>query len=84
MRTEESEVSTHLKVKGEKFEALLGEIKDDREERNQWAASRESTRQRKADIECHTCHQKGHFAQECPATTADRRSGNGLGPGFLL
>ena len=62
VRTEESEVATHLKVMGEKLEALLGAIKDDRKQRNQWAARRESTRQRKADMECHTCHQKGHLA----------------------
>ena len=59
---EESEVETHLKVMGEKLEVLLGEIKDNPEQRKQWAAHLESTRRRKADMECHTCHQKGHFA----------------------
>ena len=52
VRAEESEVATHLKTMGEKFEVLLSEIKDDREQQKQWAARRESTRRRKADMEC--------------------------------
>ena len=43
VRTEESDVTTYLKVIGEKLEALLGEIKDDREQRKPWAACIEST-----------------------------------------
>ena len=45
VRTEEYEVTTYLKVMGEKLEALLGEIKDDQDQRKQWAARRKSTRQ---------------------------------------
>ena len=48
---------------GEKLEALLGEIKDDLEQRKQWASRRELTRKREADMECHTCHKKGHFVR---------------------
>ena len=36
----------------------MGEIKDDLEQRKQWAAHRETGRRRKADMECHSCHQK--------------------------
>ena len=57
-------MTLHLKAMGEKLKALMGEIKDDREQRKQWAARRESGRRRKADMECHSCHQKGHFARE--------------------
>ena len=57
----ESEIALYLKAVGEKLEALMGEIKDDREQRKQWAACRETGRQRKADMECHSCHQKGHL-----------------------
>ena len=61
-RHEEPAVSAYLKVMGERFEVLLGEMTEDREQRKQWAARRESTRRQKADMEYHTCHQKGHFA----------------------
>ena len=60
LKQEESDMALHLKAMGEKLEALMGEIKDDREQRKQWAARRESGRRRKADMECHSCHQKGH------------------------
>ena len=66
-------MALHLKAMGEKLEALMGEIKDDREQRKQWAARRESGRRRKAD----SCHQKGHFARECPTNAMEGRSGNG-------
>ena len=46
---EESDMTLHLKTMGEKLEALMGEIKDDREQQKQWAARRESGRRRKAD-----------------------------------
>ena len=51
LRTEESEVTTHLKAMGERLEELIGEIRDDCEQQKQWAERRESTRQRKADME---------------------------------
>ena len=54
----------HLKAMGEKLEALMGEIKDDRE----------SGRRRKADM---AGHQKGHFARECPTNAMEGCSGNG-------
>ena len=41
LKQEESELALYLKVMGEKLEALMGEIKDDREQRKQWAARRE-------------------------------------------
>ena len=58
---------------GEKLEAVLGKIKDDREQRKQWTSHRESTRKRKADMECHTCHQKGHFTRPPPPPPKDGR-----------
>ena len=63
LKQEESDMALHLKAMGEKLEAFMEEIKDDREQRKQWAACRESGRRRKADMECHSCHQKGHFAR---------------------
>ena len=70
LKQEESDMALHLKAMGEKLEALMGEIKDDREQR-------ESGRRRKADMECHSCHQKGHFARECLTNAMEGRSGNG-------
>ena len=80
LKQEESDMALHLKAMGEKLEALMGEIKDDREQRKQWAASRESGQPRKADMECHSCHQKGHFARECLTNAMEGRSGNGQSP----
>ena len=77
LKQEESDMALHLKVMGEKLEALMGEIKDDREQRKQWAARQESGRRQKADMECHSCHQKGHFARECTTNAMEGRSGNG-------
>ena len=71
LKQEESDMALHFKAMGEKLEALMGEIKDDREQRKQWAARRESGRRRKANMECHLCHQKGHFARECPTNTTE-------------
>ena len=76
LKQEESDMALHLKAIGEKLEALMGEIKDDREQGKQWAARRQSGRRRKADMECHSCHQKGHFVRECPTNT-EGCSGNG-------
>ena len=59
LKQEESDMALQLKTMGEKLETLMGEIKDDREQRKQWAARRESGRRRKADMECHSCHQEG-------------------------
>ena len=77
LKQEESDMAFHLKTMGEKLEALMGEIKDDREQRKQWAARRESGRRRKAVMECHSCHQKCHFTRECPTNAAEGCSGNG-------
>ena len=44
LKQEESELALYLKAMGEKLEALMGEIKDDREQRKQWAACRETGR----------------------------------------
>ena len=65
-RIEGQEIATYLGADGKKLEALLGEIKKNREQRKQWAAKRELTRRRKVDMECHSCHQKGQFVRECP------------------
>ena len=54
VRQEESNMASCQRAMGEKLEAQLGEIKDDREQRKQWASRRESTWKRKADMECHT------------------------------
>ena len=51
VRSEESEVTTHLKAMGERLEALLGEIRDNCEQQKQWAGWQESTLLRKADME---------------------------------
>ena len=81
VRQEESDIATCLRMMGEKLEALLDEIKDDREQRNKWASHRESTRKRKTNMKSHACHQKGHFARKCPSTTTTKgRSGNGQSP----
>ena len=37
LKQEESEIALYLKAMGMKLEALMGEIKDDREQRKQWA-----------------------------------------------
>ena len=50
LKQEESDMALHLKAMGEKLEALMGEIKDDREQRKQWAARRESGRRQKAVV----------------------------------
>ena len=41
-------MALYLKAMGQKLQALMGEITDDREQRKQWAAHRETGRQRKA------------------------------------
>ena len=79
LKQEESDMALQLKAMGEKLETLMREIKDDREQRMQWAARRESGRRRKADMEYHSCHQKGHFMRECPTNT-EECSGNGQSP----
>ena len=35
---------------------------------------KETGQRRKADMECHLCHQKGHFERECPTNTTEGRS----------
>ena len=80
LKQEESELALYLKAMGEKLEALMGETKDDPEQRKQWAARRESGRRRKTDMECHSCHQKGHFGRESPTNATEGRSGNGQSP----
>ena len=60
--SDESDIVVCLKIIGDWLEALLDEMKEDSEQRRQWASRRESTRHWKADMECHACHQKGHFA----------------------
>ena len=57
VKQEKSHVASCLKMMGEKLEALLEGIKDDWEQRKQWASRRESTRKWKTDMECITCHQ---------------------------
>ena len=84
LKQEESDVALYLNAMGEKLEALMGEIKDDREQRKQWAARRESSRRRKADMECHSCHQKGHYARPTllnDARETDSRRDGGVGHG---
>ena len=71
---EESELALYSKAMGENLEALMVEIKDDREQRKQWAARRESGRRRKADMECHSCHQKGQLRERM----SDQRYGRTL------
>ena len=80
LKQEESDIALYLKAMGEKLEALMGEIKDDREQRKQWAARQETGRRWKADMECPSCHPKGHFARECLTNTTEGRSGNGQSP----
>ena len=80
LKQEESEIALYLKAMGEKLEALMGEIKDDREQRKQWAARRETGRRQKEDMECHSCHKKGHFARECLTNATEGRLGNGQSP----
>ena len=45
-KQEETELALYLKAMGEKLEALMGEIKDNHEQRKQWVARRESGRRR--------------------------------------
>ena len=47
-KVEENETTGCLKVMGEKLEALLRELRNDREQRKQRAARRESSRRQKA------------------------------------
>ena len=70
LKQEESEIALYLEAMGKKLEALMGEIKDDQEQRK-------TGRRRKADMECHSCHQKGNFARECPTKATEGRSGEG-------
>ena len=80
LKQEESDIALYLKAMGEKLEALMEEIKDDQEQRKQWAARQETGRRWKVDMEWPSCHQKGHFARECPTNTTEGRSGNGQSP----
>ena len=49
LNQEESDMALQLKAMGEKLETLMGEIKDDREQRKQLAARRESFHHIKGD-----------------------------------
>ena len=63
---------TYLMV--DKFEELLGEIKYNREQRKHWAARWESTMPRKADMECHSYHQKDPFTRTAGTHSGNRQS----------
>ena len=51
-RVEANGSSTYTKLMGDKLGALLREMREDRK----------SSQKKAADMECHSCHQKGHFA----------------------
>ena len=62
LKQEESDMALHLKAMGEILEALMGEIKDDREQRKQWAARRESGRRHGVSL----VPSKGPFRERMP------------------
>ena len=65
VRAEESDHRLSDKSVGEKLEALLGELWDDKEQCEQQATHWESTKKQKEDMNCHTCHQKDPFSRDC-------------------
>ena len=80
LKQEESDMALHLNAMGEKLEALMGEIKDDREQRKQWAKkaiSRENARPTLGKDARETDSRRRRNRRGTPGGCGDRGVGHG-------